>query len=404
MLDDVDFGSGEAGVGRQSRTRPRYLPVVVGACVVLAGALVTATVAIRSASGKVAEISSSAAPSPDVSASEARSAFDLRFSGIHDGVAGLGDEVMVIMVGLVENTSDDDVYLSEIPTFAADGGKGFVVSLADSRDIVRKGSSVQVTWEGYVPYGSPALKVLAQGDATFDESDFSSTLSEVNGLVDEETKSHAAEVAEADRKKSEAEAKAKAEAEAEAKRKAEEEAAAKKAAEEEAKKKAEEEAKAREAAAAAAAEELSRRATASSDARVFDMAPNYAVDNETAWVDAWAAAIDGYLERRGDVPLRGYGRAFAQAAWDHGCDPRISVCISETESGNGQICFMPYNAWGWLGQSFSSFEEGIDKHAEYLSSFYGMPFSIEQYSTYCGGENTQYLWDWIWSSASTIVP
>jgi uncharacterized membrane protein YqiK len=149
---------------------------------------------------------------------------------------------------------------------------------------------------------------------------------------------------------------------------------------------------------------LAESAAASAQGRTFDQAPDKSKETEAVWVKAWGDAIDAYLNGRGDVPLRGYGRKFAQAAWDHGCDPRISVCISETESGNGQICFLPYNAWGWLGHSFSSFDEGIDKHAEYLVSFYGMPFTKESYATYCGGANTDYLWDWIWRSAETIRP
>jgi hypothetical protein len=192
-----------------------------------------------------------------------------------------------------------------------------------------------------------------------------------------------------------------------AKHQREEEAAKAAAKEEERKaaeaKKAEEEAKRK-----AAEEAIARRAatpeTSSSSSKVFDKAPDKSVYNETEWVTAWGNAIDAYLDSRGDVPLRGYGQKFAQAAWDYDCDPRISVCISETESGNGAVCFMPYNAWGWLGHSFESFDDGIRQHAKYLTGFYGMPFTKERYATYCGGVNTDYLWDWIWRAADTIVP
>jgi len=144
-------------------------------------------------------------------------------------------------------------------------------------------------------------------------------------------------------------------------------------------------------------------ASTSTASRTFDKAPNKGRETEREWVAAWGDAIDAYLNGRGNVPLRGYGRKFAQAAWDHGCDPRLSVAISETESGNGVSCMLPYNAWGWLGQSFSSFDEGIDRHAAYLVESYGMPFGMDEYAVYCGGENTEDLWEWVWAAADSII-
>lgn len=104
--------------------------------------------------------------------------------------------------------------------------------------------------------------------------------------------------------------------------------------------------------------------------------------------DSWAARIDAYLA---GSPLSGYGRVFAQAALAYGVDPRWSPAISCVESTMGSYCFRPYNAWGWMGHSFSSWEEAIWAHVEYLGYMYGGQLTMEAANTYCDpGEEWYY--------------
>lgn len=101
---------------------------------------------------------------------------------------------------------------------------------------------------------------------------------------------------------------------------------------------------------------------------------------EDAYVAEWAARIDAYLA---GSPLAGQGLTFAKAAYQYGVDPRFSPAISYTESGKGQYCFLPHNAWGWGSASWGSWEEAIYDHVGGLSRGYGGQISIEGAKKYC---------------------
>lgn len=99
------------------------------------------------------------------------------------------------------------------------------------------------------------------------------------------------------------------------------------------------------------------------------------------FVAHWAARINNYLA---GTNLAGQGENFADAAYQYGTDPRWSPAISRIESGCGAACFRPYNAWGWMGSSFSSWSEGIYKHVKYLSGpLYGGYLTPKGAATYC---------------------
>lgn len=98
------------------------------------------------------------------------------------------------------------------------------------------------------------------------------------------------------------------------------------------------------------------------------------------FVATWAARIDNYLA---GSPLSGYGKNFAEAAWNYGVDPRWSPAISCVESGKGAVCYRSYNAWGWGGISYGSWEEAIDAHVGGLSRGYGHSLTIEAAQKYC---------------------
>jgi peptidoglycan DL-endopeptidase CwlO len=78
---------------------------------------------------------------------------------------------------------------------------------------------------------------------------------------------------------------------------------------------------------------------------------------EQSHIKEWAPRLNTYLE---GTPLAGKGAYFALSAYRHGVDPRISPAIAMKESGLGRKCFRSFNAWGMMGHSFASWEEGID--------------------------------------------
>ncbi len=119
-------------------------------------------------------------------------------------------------------------------------------------------------------------------------------------------------------------------------------------------------------------------AAAAADAIVNDSA-DWATD-ESSFVNSWAARIDSYLD---GSPLAGQGRAFAQAAWNYGVDPRWSPAIAYLESSLGAYCFLPHNAWGWGAESWGSWEEAIDAHVRGLARGYGYTISWEAACKYC---------------------
>lgn len=103
-------------------------------------------------------------------------------------------------------------------------------------------------------------------------------------------------------------------------------------------------------------------------------------NDKTSFVNEWGARIDAYLA---GSPTAGYGRVYAEAAWNYGVDPRYSPAISNTESSKGAYCYYPYNAWGWGFISWGSWEESIDAHVRGLSRGYSYTICIADAQKYC---------------------
>lgn len=135
--------------------------------------------------------------------------------------------------------------------------------------------------------------------------------------------------------------------------------------------------------AAAEAAKAAQQQAAAAEASASALATLSDVDwgvGEEAFVSEWTARIDSYLA---GTPLAGTGAIFAQAAWDNGVDPRFSPAISNTESGNGAHCFLPYNAWGWGKSSWGSWEEAINAHVAGLANVYGYSLTYAAAQKYC---------------------
>ena len=99
-----------------------------------------------------------------------------------------------------------------------------------------------------------------------------------------------------------------------------------------------------------------------------------------AFIDEWSARIDKYLE---GTTLSGFGTTFAEAAWANGVDPRWSPAISNTESGNGAHCFLPYNAWGWGSNAWPDWVTAINEHVAGLAESYGYSVTYAAAQKYC---------------------
>lgn len=106
---------------------------------------------------------------------------------------------------------------------------------------------------------------------------------------------------------------------------------------------------------------------------------DWASDRDS-FINKWTPRIDAYL---GGSPLGGYGRVFAEAAWDYGVDPRFSPAISTVESSQGRATFRPHNAWGWGNSSWGSWEEAIRAHVAGLASGYGGQLTYAGARKYC---------------------
>ena len=104
------------------------------------------------------------------------------------------------------------------------------------------------------------------------------------------------------------------------------------------------------------------------------------VSERDAFVNKWAPRIDAYLA---GSPLGGYGRTFAEAAWDYNVDPRWSPAISCIESSKGAICFRPHNAWGWGSASWGDWDTAIRSHVAGLSAGYGYTITPSAAQMYC---------------------
>lgn len=103
------------------------------------------------------------------------------------------------------------------------------------------------------------------------------------------------------------------------------------------------------------------------------------------FINEWTSRIDAYLA---GTPLSGYGRTFAEAAWNTGTDPRWSPAISCIESSKGLYCANSFNAWGlsavgggWMG--FGSWTEAINYHVSYLRNYYGTTITPAAAQKYC---------------------
>lgn len=102
-------------------------------------------------------------------------------------------------------------------------------------------------------------------------------------------------------------------------------------------------------------------------------------EQKKEFIKVWGERIDAFNE---GWPLAGYGETFAEAAYVFGLDPRFAPAIARQESGSGTDCFLPYNAWGWHGSQWTSWESAIWGYSHELAEGYGYTISYAGAAAY----------------------
>ena len=74
-----------------------------------------------------------------------------------------------------------------------------------------------------------------------------------------------------------------------------------------------------------------------------------------------------------------------EAAKQYGIDPRIAPAIARIESGSGEHCFLPCNAWGWGDVSRPDWETAICEFTRGFSEAYGSEVTYEVAERYNQG-------------------
>ena len=118
------------------------------------------------------------------------------------------------------------------------------------------------------------------------------------------------------------------------------------------------------------------------------------------FIRIWGERIDAFNE---GWPLAGCGEVFAEAAFDHGIDPRFAPAIARLESGSGTDCFLPYNAWGWHGASWTNWSDVIRDYTKLLAEGYGYTLSYAGATAYNGG-NSDYWYNQVAANMAQIWP
>lgn len=75
---------------------------------------------------------------------------------------------------------------------------------------------------------------------------------------------------------------------------------------------------------------------------------------------AMAERLSNYMRSRLFNPeLAAHAADFVEAADRYGVDWRLGVALATVESSGGKCCFRPYNPFGIMGKSFSSWREAV---------------------------------------------
>lgn len=121
-----------------------------------------------------------------------------------------------------------------------------------------------------------------------------------------------------------------------------------------------------------------------------------AKDMEAARHGIQVALIDGYLQ---GTPMAGLGESMVSNAERTGVKCYLCCVQAEAESSKGLALCGSYNAYGMLGCSFGSWEEGIQRFNDNIVAHWGPAQSAYELAGYCVPdhpymENVQSVVDW----------
>ncbi len=89
-------------------------------------------------------------------------------------------------------------------------------------------------------------------------------------------------------------------------------------------------------------------------------APSYGSNLLSSDGNAMADRLRNYMRSRLFNPeLAEHAADFVEAAARYGVDWRLGVALATVESSGGKQCFRPYNPFGIMGRSFSSWREAV---------------------------------------------
>lgn len=82
------------------------------------------------------------------------------------------------------------------------------------------------------------------------------------------------------------------------------------------------------------------------------------------------ARLRAYMKSRNfNEGLAAEAATFVEAAEANGMDWRLAAAIAVAESSGGRYCFRPYNPFGIMGKSFTSWREAVGEVNRLISSY-----------------------------------
>jgi hypothetical protein len=92
-------------------------------------------------------------------------------------------------------------------------------------------------------------------------------------------------------------------------------------------------------------------------------------------------------------PMRGLGECVLVSSERTGVNPFLCCAVATAESSNGVCCCGSFNAWGMLGGSFASWQDGVTHFFDNIVLHWGKAqngYDIERPPAYCESNPQEY--------------
>lgn len=145
---------------------------------------------------------------------------------------------------------------------------------------------------------------------------------------------------------------------------------------------------------------------------LFWIDPNDYLLSRDEFIAKWEPIVQARANEYGggDRPLAKQVKTMVAYAYDYKLDPRLCWAVGVTESGAGQDCIKPYNAWGWgaadddpygKAKGWTSWDQAIKAWSAGVQKGYSKFKTIEEVgNTYCSSS------DWgskVWNEMEKIA-